>query len=239
MGRMTEKHRKVMSIAAVAVLVLFLLAVTVFLGKPLLAFFEDPQSFRVYVEEKGWGAGLIFTAMVVLQVIVALIPGEPLEIAAGVAFGSLEGTLLCLAGIAIGSTVVFLFVRRFGVKLVEVFFPIEKIHSLRFLQNSRKFHTLLFLIMFIPGTPKDLISYFVGLTEMRLCHWILISVVARIPSVITSTVGGNALREEELWKAALIFGVTLLLSITGLIVYDRIIKPRKDSKKAMEEDNDA
>ncbi len=239
MGRMTEKHRKAMSIAAVAVFLLFFLAVTVFLGKPLLAFFEDPQSFRVYVEEKGWGAGLVFTAMVALQVIVALIPGEPLEIAAGVAFGSFEGTLLCLAGIAIGSTLVFLFVRRFGVKLVEVFFPVEKIHSLRFLQNSRRFHTLLFLIMFIPGTPKDLVSYFVGLTEIRLGHWILISVVARIPSVITSTVGGNALGEENLWKAAIVFGATLLFSIAGLVVYDRIIKPRKDSKKAIEEDNDA
>ncbi|MBR4288893.1 MAG: TVP38/TMEM64 family protein [Clostridia bacterium] len=237
MGRMTEKHRKALSVAAVVVLILFLLAVTVFLGKPLLAFFEDPQSFRAYVEEKGFGAGLVFTAMVVLQVIVALIPGEPLEIAAGVAFGSFEGTLLCLAGIAVGSTLVFLFVRRFGVKLVEVFFPIEKIHSLRFLQNSRKFHTLLFLIMFIPGTPKDLISYFVGLTEIRLGHWILISVVARIPSVITSTVGGNALGEENLWKAALVFGVTLLFSIAGLVIYDGIIKPKNEHKKDSKEGN--
>ncbi len=239
MGKMTEKHRKVLSASAVIVLILFFLAVTVFLGKPILKFFEDPQSFRAYVEEKGFGAGLVFTAMVVLQVIVALIPGEPLEIAAGVAFGALEGTLLCLAGIAIGSTLVFLFVRRFGVKLVEVFFPVEKIHSLRFLQNSRKFHTLLFLIMFIPGTPKDLISYFVGLTEMRLGHWVLISVVARIPSVVTSTIGGNALGEENIWQAVLVFAVTLLFSILGLVVYDRIIKPRKENKKEGKEENDA
>lgn len=239
MGKMTDRHRKILSVIAVIVFLLFFLAITVFFGKPLLAFFEDPQSFRAYVEEKGWGAGFVFTAMVVLQVIVALIPGEPLEIAAGAAFGSLEGTLLCLAGIAIGSTLVFLFVRRFGVKLVEVFFPIEKIHSLRFLQNSRRFHTLLFLIMLIPGTPKDLVSYFVGLTEIRLGHWILISVVARIPSVVTSTIGGSALGEEDFWKAALIFGITVLLSIAGLVIYDRIIKPRKDNKKASREKKDA
>lgn len=239
MEKMTEKHRKALSVAAVAVFILFFLGITVFLGKPILRFFEDPQSFRGYVEEKGWGAGLVFTGLVVLQVLVALIPGEPLEIAAGVAFGAFEGTLLCLAGIAVGSTLVFLFVRRFGVKLVEVFFPIEKIHSLRFLQNSRKFHTLLFLIMFIPGTPKDLVSYFVGLTEMKLGHWILISVVARIPSVITSTIGGSALGEENFWTAALVFGITLILSAAGLVIYDRVIKPKKESRKAEKEETDA
>ena len=116
MGRMTEKHRKGLYACALAVAILFFLAVTVFLGKPLMEFFEDPQSFRQYAEEKGWGARLVFTLMMVLQMLVALIPGEPLEIAAGVAFGAFEGTLLCLAAIAIGSTLVFLFVRRFGMK---------------------------------------------------------------------------------------------------------------------------
>ena len=159
--------------------------------------------------------------------IVALIPGEPLEIAAGYAFGSVEGTVLTLAGIAIGSTLVFLFVRIFGICLVQVFFPLEKIHSLRLLQNSKRFHTILFIIMFIPGTPKDLISYFVGLTEMKLGHWILLTSVARIPSVVTSTVGGNALGEEKYLFAALVFAVTVAVSLLGFFVYNRITKRRQ------------
>ncbi len=229
---MTEKHRKILSLAAVVVVVLFFLLITVFLGKPLVSFFKDPEAFRLWVEEKGWGARLIFVGMVVLQVVVALIPGEPLEIAAGIAFGSLEGTLLVLAGIVIGSTLVFLLVRLLGIKLVEVFFPLEKIHSLKFLQNHRKFEAVLFLIMLIPGTPKDLVSYFVGLTEMKLGHWLLLAGLARIPSVVTSTVGGNALGEEKYLFALVVFLLAAAISLLGLWIYHRLVKRREDKKNS-------
>ena len=88
--------------------------------------------------------------------------------------------------------------------------------------------------MFVPGTPKDLISYFVGLTEIRYSHWILLCVVARIPSVATSTLGGNALGEENLLSAVLVFGLTALFSIAGIFFYDRITKRKKT---AIEKEN--
>ena len=230
--KMTEKHRKALSLCAVVILILFFLAVTVFLSEPILSFFEDPKAFRAWVEEKGWGARGIFVGVMVLQILVALIPGEPLEIAAGIAFGGFEGTLLVMAGVLIGSTLVFLLVRNFGVKLVEVFFSVEKIRSLHFLQNSRRVDAVLFLIMLIPGTPKDLISYFVGLTEMKLGHWLLLSCIARIPSILTSTIGGNAIGEENYWFAAAVFAVTAAVSGIGVLIYDRITK--KNRKKEEE-----
>jgi len=223
-----ERHKKKISIAALAVAVLFFLAVTVFLGKPLLSLFEDPEIFRDWVKERGWGARGIFVGMMLLQMTVALIPGEPLEIGAGLAFGAVEGTVLCMAGIAIGSSLVFFVVRRFGVKLVEVFFPLEKIHSLRLLQDSHRFDMLLFFLMLIPGTPKDLISYFVGLTPMKYQKWLCISVLGRIPSVLTSTLGGNALGTENYLFAAVVFVISALISFLGICLYERITKKRKE-----------
>jgi membrane protein DedA with SNARE-associated domain len=73
---------------------------------------------------------------------------------AGYAFGIWEGTLLCLVGAVIGSIIVFALVRHFGVKLVEVFYPREKIMSLRFLQNKKRMNLLVILILLIPGTPR-------------------------------------------------------------------------------------
>ena len=229
--KMTEKHRKVLSLISILLLVLFFLFITVFLGKPLMNFLKDPDVFRLWVEEKGWLARVGFVGMMVLQVVVALIPGEPLEIAAGAAFGSVEGTLLVMAGIAVGSAVIFLLVRFFGVKLVEVFFPMEKIHSLKFLQNHKRMEGILFLIMMIPGTPKDLISYFVGLTPIKFGRWILITSLARIPSVVTSTVGGDALGEGRYLFAAVVFLVTALVSLFGLFLYDRMVSKRKNQIK--------
>ena len=224
---MNDKLRKGLSIGFFILFLLVFALVTILFWKPLMNFFEEPETFRLWVEEKGWSARILFVGMVVVQVFLALIPGEPLEIAAGFAFGSVEGTILCLIGIAVGSALVFLLVRLIGVKLVTVFFPIEKIHSLRILQNSRRFEAILFLLMFIPGTPKDLISYFVGLTEMKLGRWLLLTSVARIPSVVTSTIGGNAVGEGEYLYAALVFAITFLISVAGILVYDRITKRKK------------
>ncbi len=91
--------------------------------------------------------------MVIVQVIIALIPGEPFEIAAGYAFGAWEGTLLCLLASTIGSILVFSLVRRFGLRVVRLFFSPEKLHTLRFLKDSRGRDFLFFLIFLIPGTP--------------------------------------------------------------------------------------
>lgn len=191
---------------------------------------ESPEDFRLWVEEKGFAASLLFVGMVALQVVVALIPGEPLEIVAGIAFGSFEGTVLCLLGIVLGSTIVFLLVRRFGVKLVEVFFSMEKIRNLKILQNKKRIGTLFFLVMTIPGTPKDLLSYFVGLTPMKLSHWLVLCVLTRIPSVVTSTVGGDALQGKEYLFAVVLFAATALISVLGAYLYGRFTE-RKEKKK--------
>ncbi len=58
-----------------------------------------------------------------------------------------------------------------------------------------------------PGTPKDLLTYCAGLTHMQLGRWLALSVVGRIPSVITSTIGGDALGAGSYGFAALVFGV--------------------------------
>jgi len=227
---MTEKQRKILTAAAFAVLVLFAFAVAWFVGRPMLRFVEEPERFRAWVDAGGTWSRLAFVGMMLLQVIVAFIPGEPFEIGAGYAFGALEGTLLCLAATTIGGTLIFLFVRRWGVKAVEVFFPREKIDSLRFLKNTRRLTLLAFILFFLPGTPKDLLTYFVGLTKMPLGTWLLITSVARLPSIVTSTVGGDALGLGDITFAVIVFAATLLLSAAGALIYRAILRRREKRK---------
>ncbi len=226
---LSEKGKKIASILILLALVLASALVFVFLWKPLTSVVSNPQKFREFIDSFGIWGRLVFVLMVVMQVIIAVIPGEPFEIAAGYIFGSFEGTVLCLLGILIGSIIIFLLVRKFGVKLVEVFFSRDKINSLRFLNTSKKATTLCFIIMFIPGTPKDLLSYFAGLTKITLPSWIFISVFARIPSVLTSSVGGSLLGNEKYLFAIITFGVTLIVSVIGLLIYNRITKEKADS----------
>ena len=146
----------------------------------------------------------MFLGLQCLQVIVAMIPGEILEVGAGYAFGAVEGTLLCMGGVAIASAMIFLLTKRLGVKLVETFISREKIDELRFINSEKKLKRLIFILFFIPGTPKDLFTYFAGLTRIKLSEFLVISLIARIPSVVSSTIGGHIIGQENYLSAIIL-----------------------------------
>ena len=219
---LTDRQKKWIAGTGVFLFLVLSALVCWFAGRPLIRFVREPERFQAWVDAQGVRAPLLFVGMVVLQIVVAIIPGEPLEIAAGYAFGALEGTLLCLIGALVGRVAVFLLVRRFGVRAVEVFFPLEKVQSLRFLQNEKKLTFWVFFLFFLPGTPKDVLCYIVGLTKLPLRSWIIISTIAPIPSIITSAIGGSALGMGRYTFAAAVFGATLAISAAGLLVYRRV-----------------
>lgn len=227
---MNENHKKMVALWAVLIFVLFCAAVGYFIGVPMVRLAKAPAQFQALVDSYGFWGRLIFVGMVVLQVIVAFIPGEPIELAAGYAFGFLEGSLLTLAGFMIGSWLVFISVRKFGVKLVEVFFPPEKILEFSFLKNPKKTKTIAFLLMLIPGTPKDFLSYFAGLTQLTLKQWLLIVAIGRLPSLITSTATGAAAGQENYILSAIVLGITILLTFAGIVYYRYICKQQKEEE---------
>lgn len=235
---LSDRAKKYIAAASIAVFILLTLAVAWFVGRPMLRFVSEPERFRAWVDSGGVMSRVWFLGMQLLQVFVAIIPGEPMELGAGYAFGAVEGTLLCLGGTIIGSMAVFFFVRRFGVRAVEIFFPREKIESLRFLRDERRRNTLMFLLILIPGTPKDLLGYFAPLTGMSAWTWLLITSVARIPSIVTSTIGGSALGVQNYVFAGIALGATLLISGAGLLAYRRICR-RHEERLKKEEDKDA
>ena len=174
------------------------------------------------MDDNGIWSRFAYMGMVILQVVIAVLPGEPFEIAAGYAFGAVEGSLLCIAASTLGSITVFLLVRYFGVPLVEVFFSEEKLRRIKFLKTTPKRDFIFFIIFMIPGTPKDLLCYFAGLTDIRLSLWLLICSLCRLPSIVTSTVGGDALGTSNYWFAAAVFAITLVISLVGLLFYKKI-----------------
>lgn len=219
------RRRRTVALVSLAALILFMVLGAVFIGKPLVAFLDDPESFRSWAEDGIWGRPALVGIMV-LQVIISLIPGGVVELAAGYCYGGIEGAVICLIGAAIGSAIVFILVRKFGVELAEAFVSREKIASLSFINDSRRLNLLVFILYLIPGTPKDVFNYFIGLTPMNLKTFLIICVVARTPAILATTVCGDALINGEFLKAALVFGVTALCSIGGMLLY-RFVMTKK------------
>lgn len=229
-GMEPNPRKKWFSILAVGVFLIFCGLVGYFIGRPMIRFVSEPEQFRLWVRSHGLWSHIAFVGMVAFQVVVALIPGEPLEIGAGYAFGFWEGTLLCISGVLLGGALVFWMTRKWGTKIVSLFFSMEKIQSLKFLQNTQRLHVLTFILFFIPGTPKDLLTYVAGLTPIRFEVYLLISNLARIPSIVTSTIGGNALGEKNYLFAIIIFVVVGVVSVVGLLIYRKITAWRAEKK---------
>ncbi len=192
-------------------------------------YIADPALLRDRIGEHYFIGAVFMVLISAVQVIVALLPGEFVEIAAGYVFGSWMGSLLCLAGIVLGSCTTILLVRRFGRKFVYAFYPKEKIENLPILREPAKRNLLTFLLFAIPGTPKDLFTYAIGLTDMSIPLYIALTTVARFPSVILSTLSGNAAGTRD-WSGSIIFIViSVAVSGIGLLIYNRFSKKHRET----------
>ncbi len=227
----TLKKKRIISTVSFVIAVTVFALLGVFVWNALMGEVKSAEDFKSYIDGFGWKGYLVALFIQALQVFVALIPGEVVEIGVGISFGWFGGTLICLAGVAAASTAVFLLTKRFGIKLVELFVPREKIDNLKFLNSEKKLKRIVFLLFFIPGTPKDLITYFVGLTRMTLSQFLIISLVARIPSVVSSTLGGHYIIEGNYIMAGIVFALTAVVSLLGMLLYNAIVN-KKNARKA-------
>ena len=187
-------------------------------------YFENPQMFRDFVDEHYVLGVITMLFMFIIQVILALIPGGLLEVACGYAFGSVVGSVIAVTGIMTGSALTLILVRKFGRKFAELFYPKEKLDSISILKNKRKRNILVFLVFLMPGTPKDLLTYVVGLTDMGIPMYLLLTGIARTPAIVISTIGGDALGLENYKQSLMFLGVLVIFTLIGIFIYGKLHK---------------
>lgn len=224
-------RRQITQLILAILAVIFICILGYCIGRPLVHFVSEPEKFQLWVEEKGILGVLAFMGMNILQVLLAVIPGGPFEIGAGYAFGVVKGSLICDIAMTIASVIIFLFVKKFGLRFVELFVSKEKIESVKFLKSSKRSESIIFLLFLVPGTPKDLLSYLVGLTDMKLSHWIFICGVGRLPAIFLSALSGSALSSARYHLAIILIAAIIMLYVIGIILY-RIHNKRAAEKNS-------
>ena len=189
---------------------------------------EGRSEFKAYIDSFGIGGWFIMLGVQILQVVVAFLPGEPIEIVMGIFYGPWMGMITCLIGILIGTIIIYLLGKLIGKPFVKLFLDEEDINKYKFLKDPRKIEMTVFVLFFIPGTPKDALTYIAPFIPIKPRRFFVIATLARIPSIITSTILGHEIIEGNYLNAIIVFVVTAVISILGIIFNSYYTKKKQD-----------
>ncbi len=193
-------------------------------------FGTDMEAWLEYLRSFGIFSSFVLLSFQILQVFVAIIPGEVIEITAGLLLPPFFACIVVYLGVFLATSLIFFLMRKMGSKFSRIFVSEEKLRSLRFINSKEKLKKSAFLLFLIPGTPKDLLTYFFALTPFKFSDFAIITMIARFPSVISSVIGGRFVGEGEYVNAIIVFAVTALISLIGILIYDRIKKKYENIK---------
>lgn len=194
---------------------------------------SDPVTFKLWLDSLGFESSFIFILIRAVQTVIKIIPAEPLEIASGFLFGTFGGLMYCLIGSIIGSIFIILFAKYFGKNFIDFFVDEKSLNKIQFLFNEKNIYLLIFIIYLIPSTPKDFITYCIFLLPITPVKFLIISSIARIPSILTSTIIGYNIGQQNYFQATAVFILTIALSAIGLIVYNNIRKRHTEKKNLL------
>lgn len=212
-----KRNKKLMYMIGIFTVIMAIACILLYY--PMIDFFKNPMVIKSQLDQTDIFGQCIVTIAMTLQVVFVFLPGEIIEILAGFMYGPIGGMLICLLGAALGSCIIYLFVQKLGLGFIDKFLGSGKIDEVRFLKKQKNLDIIIFIIFLIPGTPKDIITYFMPLTTMPLSKFLLITTIARIPSVITSTISGTALGLAQYDVMIFVLVATAIVSIIGLYLY--------------------
>lgn len=154
-------------------------------------FLEDRGSFEQFIKGFGaWGPFVIILT-IILEVVIAPLPGFVPAISAGFIFGALQGSIYTYVGNVLGSLLVFWLSRRYGRMILEKFTESTKIKKYENMIAKRE-NILLFAYVF-PILPVDIISGAFGLSKIRFKKFALAVAIGFVFHVVILNLFGDYL----------------------------------------------
>lgn len=181
---------------------------------------ETQQKLEKYILDKGWKGWGLLLIIQILQIFIAFIPGEIVEIVSGLLYGPIGGLFICLLGILLGSLLIYYTVKLLAKSNLNKYK--SKLQSYTFLNNPKKIHIYLFILFLLPGIPKDIFIYTAPFLPIEFTNFLIISLVARIPSILSSTIIGNSLMEGNYLTSIIVFSTFALIGIIVILFKDKL-----------------
>lgn len=203
-----------------------LMAVVCVAIAPLILELTEPGGVERVVQDvrnAGPGGVLILLGMQFLQVVVAFIPGEVVQVAAGMMYGPWGSAAVVLAGCIISSAFIFFIVHKLGAPFVRAMIPEKWMGKLEDFEETDKLDVMVFVLFLIPGLPKDVFTYLVPLTDMSMRNFLVLSTVGRIPGILMSTLAADGLMEGDIMRSVLLFLVAAGMAALAIVFHEKIM----------------
>ena len=224
-GNEYSRHRKIIAILKFALLLMFIVGVPVFLyfkyGADVFSK-DSAQRLIEYLKANRNTAFLLIILIQMIQVIVCILPGQPIQFASSYMFGVIPALILSLIGAVLGTTVTFFISKILGRDMINLLFDKDKVDDYHKKLNSGKGIALAGLIYLIPGVPNDLLSYVAGISDMKFRPFIIVSSIARIPGMLGSLLLG-AFVESRNYAAIVILGLVTVIFFVVFIIKRKAI----------------
>ncbi len=211
---------------------LIVVGIVVLLWPSLSMLFEGGPS-KVVEEIQKMGASGVFMllALQFLQIIVAFIPGEVVEAAAGIIYGPWIGSLILIVGCVFSSACVFLLVRKLGAPFVQAMVSEKYMDKFEKFEQSGKLTLIVFILFLIPAMPKDVFTYLVPLTNMSMKTFLIVANVARLPALVATTYIASGLTGDNIMGGIIVLVIALILCAIGIFNRDKILDKLSSSKE--------
>ncbi|PIE75318.1 MAG: hypothetical protein CSA18_00440 [Deltaproteobacteria bacterium] len=208
-----------------ALFLIFVIAgILVFIFKDSIGFTSmlmDRELLKQKVESFGFTAPVVYMMLQIAQVIIAPVPGEVTGFVGGYIFGALKGFIFSTIALAIGSMLNFSIARFIGRGAVKSFIPDNQWKKFNRLFEEEG-SLFIFALFIFPGFPKDYFCLFLGVTNMNLWTFILISSLGRIPGTLLLSFQGELLYQGDYILTIVLTAITAIISFL-LIVFRKKI----------------
>ena len=186
---------------------------------PLSQVGTSSAELRAWIEELGPLAPIAFVLLNIVQIIVAPIPGYPVQVLGGLLFGLVPGSIYTVGGMVIGGTLAAWLGRRLGRPWLERRMGPEKLRHWSEMARINSFW-IWWLILLIP--LGDVPYFLAGLSRIRLTAFALAILASRGPFTILIVWAGDRVVDLPLAGIALFMGAVGFIVIIGFSQAGRI-----------------
>lgn len=217
------KQKTLKKIAAV-VLIIIVIAIGVylfFINKAVIL--KHYSALETFIHDTGFFGAFVFVLITITKTLFPAFPTEPFELISGAVYGALLGGLLCHLGVLIGGLIVYFLGKKLNGYLTRKLDGSELKQKVEKLKKGKSFNKVCCILFFLPGTPKEILMIILCTMGIDFKRYLFYITVLRIPSIFSSTIAGALAGNGQFVIAAIIYALTLLVTLGGYYYENKVM----------------